>query len=260
MATLALPAAALRQAVARNYSILLLLVGWEALCRSGAVPPVLLPSVSAVLARAIVDLQDPDFLFQIGQTLIRLFSGLVIAVVLGISCGILAAQFTLGRRLLEPLVRLFAPIPKIALFPALLLIFGFDHLSRIILVLIDAIFPVLLAAYYGARAIDERLIWSARAAGTNDAAMVWKIVLPAALPAILTGVRIAVVIACVVAFLSEMIQPGDGLGSVMIRAARSFQTVDMFVPILVISLLGFAMDHALAAFRRRVLKWTGEES
>jgi NitT/TauT family transport system permease protein len=260
MTTLALPAAALRRSVARNYSILLLLAGWEALCRSGAVPPALLPSPSAVLARAFVELQDAGFRFQIGQTLIRLLSGLTLAVSFGVPCGILAAQFRLGRLLLEPLVRLFAPTPKIALFPALLLIFGFDHLSRIILVLIDAIFPVLLAAYYGARAIDERLIWSARAAGTGAGAMVWKIVLPAALPAILTGVRIAVVIACVVAFLSEMIQPGDGLGSLMIRAARSFQTVDMFVPILVISLLGFAMDHALALFRRRVLKWTGEDS
>jgi len=260
MTTLALPFGALRQTVARSYSIVLLLAGWEALCRSGAVPPVLLPSVSAVAARALVDLQDPVFLFHVGQTLIRLFSGLSIAIVLGMACGIIAAQSRVGRALLEPLVRLFAPIPKIALFPALLLIFGFDHLSRIILVLIDAIFPVLLAAYYGARAIDEKLIWSARAAGTSDHEMVWKIVLPAALPAILTGVRIAVVIACVVAFLSEMIQPGDGLGSLMIRAARSFQTVDMFVPILVISLLGFAMDHALASFRRRVLKWTGEDA
>src|ERR1700675_4433902 len=148
MTTLALPAGMLRQTVARSYSIVLLLAGWEALCRRGAVPPVLLASVSAVAARAFVDFQDSTFLFHVGQTLIRLFSGLSIAVVLGMACGIVAAQSGVGRALLEPLVRLFAPIPKIALFPALLLIFGFDHLSRIILVLIDAIFPVLLAAYW----------------------------------------------------------------------------------------------------------------
>ena len=258
MTALALPLRRVRNVVARSYSIVLLLVGWEVLCRSGAVPPVLLPSVSAVLARTLTALQDPLFLFNVGTTLIRLFSGLSIAVVLGIVCGVGAAQSRIGRAVLEPVVRVFAPIPKIALFPALLLVFGFEHLSRIILVLIDAIFPVLLAAYYGARAVDDKLIWSARAAGTSNAAVVWKIVLPATLPQILTGVRIAVVISCVVVFLSEMIQPGNGLGDLMIRSARSFKTVDMFVPILVISLLGFALDHALALFRRRVLRWTTE--
>jgi NitT/TauT family transport system permease protein len=258
MTALALPFGAIRNTVARSYSVVLLLVGWEVLARSGAVPAVLLPSVSAVLARAFQDLQDPLFLFNVAITLFRLLSGLAIAVVLGIACGVGAAQSRVGRRVLEPIVRGFAPIPKIALFPALLLVFGFDHLSRIILVLIDAIFPVLLAAYYGARTIDEKLIWSARAAGTSDASLIWKVVLPATLPQILTGVRIAVVIACVVVFLSEMIQPGDGLGDLMIRAARSFQTVDMFVPILAISLLGFAMDHALALVRRRALRWTPE--
>ncbi len=255
MAALALP---IKQTIARSYSVILLVLAWEILCRSGTVPPVLLPAPSAVAARALRDLQDSGFLFNAGITLFRLLSGLAIAVVLGIAAGIGAAQSRLGRAVLEPVVRVFAPIPKIALFPALLLVFGFDHASRIILVVIDAIIPVLLAAYYGARAIDEKLLWSARAAGTSDARLVWHVVLPATLPQILTGVRIAVVIACVVVFLSEMIQPGDGLGDLMIRSARSFQTVDMFVPILAISLLGFAMDHALALIRRRALKWTPE--
>ncbi len=258
MTALAPPLRTVGTALARSYSVILLLVGWELLARSGTVPRMLLPSVSAVAARALTDLQDPLFLFNAGITLFRLFSGLSIAIVLGIAFGVGAAQTRAGQRVLEPLVRVFAPLPKIALFPALLLIFGFDHLSRILLVLIDAIVPVLLAAYYGARAIDEKLLWSARAAGTTGARLVWQIVLPATLPQILTGVRIAVVISCVVVFLSEMIQPGDGLGDLMIRSARSFQTVDMFVPILAISLLGFAMDHILALVRRHALRWTTE--
>jgi ABC-type nitrate/sulfonate/bicarbonate transport system permease component len=248
----------LRRLIARSYSVVLLALIWEITVRSGAVPAILLPAPSTVLVRTVAALGSPVFLFHIGQTLIRLFGGLVIAVALGVVIGVGAAQSRAGRQMLEPMVRVLAPIPKIALFPALLLMFGFDHLSRIILVLIDAIFPVLLAAYYGARAIDEKLLWSARSAGTSEWGCVWKIVLPAALPGILTGVRIAVVIACVVVFLSEMIQPGDGLGDLMIRAARNFRTVDMFVPIVVISALGFALDHALALFRRRVLVWTPE--
>src|SRR5262249_55906599 len=238
--------------VGQSYSVVLLIAAWEAMVRSGTVPAILLPAPSLVIASTLKALGDPVFLFNIRQTLIRLFGGLVIAVVLGIVLGIAAAQTRAGQQMLEPVVRILAPIPKIALFPALLLVFGFEHLSRIILVLIDAIFPVLLAAYYGARAVDEKLLWSARAAGTSQLASIWKVVLPAALPGILTGVRIAVVIACVVVFLSEMVQPGDGLGDLMTRAARSFRTVEMFVPITIISLLGFVLDHALALVRRRL--------
>ena len=247
--------AALGRVLARSYSVLIVLAAWEIVCRAGLVPPSLLPPISAVLAKTVSSLLTPFFLYNVGQTLIRLLSGLIAAILLGILIGITAAQSRLGRRILEPLIRLFAPIPKIALYPALLLVVGFDHASRIALVLIDAVFPVLLAAYHGAGAVDEKLIWSARAAGLSARGCTWRIVFPAALPGILVGVRIAVVIACIVVFLSEMIQPGDGLGDLMTRAARSFHTVDMFVPIVVISLLGFAMDHALALLRRRLLIW-----
>lgn len=248
----------LRRALARSYSVILLLTLWELLVRFHVVPAMFLPPPSAVLWRSLLALADPSFLFHLSRTLIRLFSGLVLAILFGTLIGIAAAQSRAGQQMLEPMLRVLAPIPKIALFPALLLLFGFDHLSRIILVLIDAIIPVLLASYHGARAVDEKLLWSARAAGTSHRACVWKVVLPASLPVVLTGVRIAIVIACVVVFLSEMIQPGDGLGDLMIRAARSFRTIDMFVPIFVISALGFILDHALALFRRRVLAWTPE--
>jgi len=248
----------LSRLLARSYSPILLLLGWEVLVRSGAMPSVLVPAPSNVILRLVQSFGDPVFLFDLQQTLFRLFSGLALAIVLGTAIGVASAQGGIGEQILEPLMRVLAPIPKIALFPALLLLFGFDHLSRIILVLIDAIIPVLLAAYYGARAVDERLLWSARSAGTSPAGCIWRVVLPAALPGILTGVRIAIVIACIVVFLSEMVQPGDGLGDLVIRAARAFRTIDMFVPIVTISILGFLMDHALALIRRRVLVWMPE--
>jgi NitT/TauT family transport system permease protein len=156
---------------------------------------------------------------------------------------------------LEPIVRVLSPLPKIVFFPAFLLLLGFGSASRIVLVVIDAIFPVLLAAYYGARAIDEKLIWSARAAGMSQAMCLFRVTLPAALPSILTGLRIAIVIGCIVVFLSEMVVPGDGLGDVLIRAARSFQTVQMFVPLVTISLLGFALDYAIVRIRNTLVNW-----
>jgi len=68
----------------------------------------------------------------------------------------------------QPLARVLAPLPKIALFPVLLLTMGFDDAPRITLVVIDATFPVMLAAYHAATAVDEKLIWSARAVGVSS--------------------------------------------------------------------------------------------
>jgi ABC-type nitrate/sulfonate/bicarbonate transport system permease component len=239
----------------RSYSIVLLLVAWEAAGRLGYAPPGLLPVPSAVLLATFEDATNAHFLGDFSVTMFRLFSGLAIAITMGVTFGVIAAQSRLGPLLLEPLVRVLSPLPKIVFFPAFLLLFGFGSSSRVVLVVIDAIFPALLAAYYGARAVDEKLIWSARAAGMSQTACIFRIALPAALPTILTGIRIAIVIGCVVVFLSEMVAPEDGLGDVMIRAARSFETVQMFVPLVVISLVGFLLDHAVMRVRNAIVHW-----
>jgi NitT/TauT family transport system permease protein len=206
-----------------------------------------------VFTRLTQQLLDLQFLHHVAQTVLRLGVGLTIATVLGIGLGLAAATWPLGGRLLEPLIRVLAPIPKIALYPALILILGFDHASKIALVAADALFPILFATYYGALLVERKLIWSARAAGTSAAGCAIRVVLPAALPSVLTGFRIALVISCVVVFLAEMITSTDGLGHLLIRAARSFKTVDMFVPLVTISLLGLGLDAVVEAVRRRLL-------
>jgi NitT/TauT family transport system permease protein len=182
-----------------------------------------------------------------------LFVGFSIALVLGVGLGLLGATNRVAGAALRPLVRVLAPIPKIALYPALVLSLGFDDASKIALVAADALFPILLASYGGAAAVEPKLVWSARAAGTSARAAIWKVVLPATLPPSSPGSRIGLVVACIVVFLAEMITSTDGLGYLLVRAARSFQTVDMFVPLIAISAIGLALNAALAWARRRLL-------
>ncbi len=240
--------------------IALLLGGWQAACGLRLVPASLLPAPATIISRLAEDARTADFLVQVLQTLLRIFAGFGIAAVVGVGLGLAAATSRSGGRVLEPLVRVLAPIPKIALYPALMLVLGFDHASKIALIVADAVFPILLATYHGARRVEPKLIWSARSAGTSRQACPFRVVLPAALPSILTGCRISLVIACVVVFLAEMISSSDGLGHLLIRAARSFRTVDMFVPLVVISLLGLALDAALARFSRWLLAGYPDQS
>ena len=234
--------------------IALLIAAWQALVSFGYAPVTLLPPPGQVFGRLIQQILDPTFQHDIGATLIRLFAGFAIAVVLGVSIGLTAAASPAINAVVRPIVRVLAPLPKVALYPALLLLLGFDHQSKIVLVAADALFPILLSTYYGASTVEQKLIWSAMAAGTPRRDILFKVVLPAAAPSILTGCRIGLVISCIVVFLAEMITSTDGLGHVLVTAARTFQAVDMFVPLITISLLGLILNGALEGLRSYLLR------
>jgi NitT/TauT family transport system permease protein len=233
--------------------IALILALWQGLTSFGMAPPALLPPPMAVFRRLVEQLGNPIFLQHALTTLLRLFAGFAIAVVAGVALGLLASSSRVAESAIRPIVRVLAPVPKIALYPALILILGFDHSSKIALVAADALFPILLATYQGAIAVEPKLLWSALAAGTSRRKALFTIVLRAALPSVLTGCRIGLVISCIVVFLAEMISSTDGLGHLLVYASRSFETVDMFVPLITISILGLTLNAGFNALRRRLL-------
>lgn len=232
------------------WPVLLVLALWQGITAGGLIGPQLLPSPLAIAERLVERLQQPEFLFQISQTLIRLGLGFAIALVAGMLLG--AAMALGGERWLGPLVRLLAPVPKIALYPGLVLLFGYGHASKVALVVADVVFPILYATYHGMRSVQPKLVWSARAAGAGAGATILGVLLPSATPSLLTGCRIGLVIACINVFLAEMISSSDGLGHLLIVAARSYQVVDMFVPLVLISLIGLCLASALQWLRNRL--------
>ncbi|WP_407179165.1 ABC transporter permease [Bradyrhizobium sp. STM 3562] len=234
--------------------IALLLAIWQALVSFGLAPLALLPSPGQVFTHLMQQLGSASFEQEILTTLFRLFAGFSIAVILGVSLGLAAAASPSINAVVRPMVRVLAPLPKVALYPALLLLLGFGHESKITLVAADAVFPILLSTYHGASTVEQKLLWSAMAAGTPPREILFKVVLPAAAPSILTGCRIGLVISCIVVFLAEMITSTDGLGHVLVTAARTFQAVDMFVPLITISLLGLILNGLLQAARSYLLR------
>lgn len=234
--------------------IALLIAVWQGVISFGLAPATLLPPPGLVFIRMAEQLVTASFDQEILATLFRLFAGFSIAVVFGIAIGLAAAVNPSINAVVRPVVRVLAPLPKVALYPALLLLLGFGHESKITLVAADALFPILLSTYYGASTVEQKLIWSAMAAGTPPREVLFKVILPAAAPSILTGCRIGLVISCIVVFLAEMITSTDGLGHVLITAARTFQAVDMFVPLITISLLGLILNGLLQAARSYLLR------
>ena len=111
-----------------------LILLWHIIAASGMAPAALLPPPVAVFGRLAEQLHNPTFLAHAATTLFRLFTGFGIAAIVGVGLGIAAASNRTLEALLKPLLRVLAPVPKIALYPALVLILGFEHASKIALV------------------------------------------------------------------------------------------------------------------------------
>jgi ABC-type nitrate/sulfonate/bicarbonate transport system permease component len=227
--------------------IALVIALWQAISSFGYAPATLLPPPGLVFTRLAQQLATSTFQHAIGATLFRLFAGFSIAVILGVGIGLArGGQSSRQRRGAADRAGVGAAAESCAVSGAAVAA-RFGHESKITLVAADALFPILLSTYYGASMVEQKLIWSAMAAGTPRRQILFKVVLPAAVPSILTGCRIGLVISCIVVFLAEMITSTEGLGHLLVTAARTFQAVDMFVPLITISLLGLILNGLLQA-------------
>ena len=196
-------------------------------------------------------------LFRSGlATLGRVLLAFAIALPAGVVLGTLIGRVRRVRLALRPIVAFLFPTPKVALYPAMVVVLGLGSASKVALGVSEALFPVLLATAAGTSQVERPLLWSASALGTSPAAALVKVVVPAALPAILTGARIGLVGAIVGVFLSEMIAAADGLGHLMAVSYRTLDTPAMYVAILAVSLGGFVLDRAFLAARARALAWS----
>jgi ABC-type nitrate/sulfonate/bicarbonate transport system permease component len=193
-------------------------------------------------------------------TLERVLLAFALALVAGVALGALLGRSRRARPALRPIVSFLFPVPKVALYPAMVIVLGLGSSSKVALGFAEALFPILLATAAGTSRVDPRLVWSAAALGTSRRALPAKVVLPAALPAILTGARIGLVGAIVGVFLGEMIVAADGLGHLMAASYRTLDTPAMYVAIVAVSLTGYLLDRGLLLARRRLLAWSDEEA
>jgi ABC-type nitrate/sulfonate/bicarbonate transport system permease component len=249
---------ALARAAARAAPVLVLALAWEALAASGAVTPFQLPRLSDVLVRIWTDAVAGDLALNTALTLYRALVGFAIAAVAGIILGMAMSRNAGVRWLFDPIVSAGFPMPKIAFLPVMMLWLGVYDVSKIAMVVLDAIFPVVTATVAGIAGVDRHLLWSARNMGAGRHAVLWQVVLPAALPQILTGLQVALPIALIVGVVAEMLMGGYGLGGAMVHASRFADSRGVFAGIVEIAVVGYVFVKAMALVRRRLLIWHQE--
>ncbi len=241
-----------------SLTLILVLAAWEAYARSGAISNFLLPPLSVVLERVWQDTVSGDLLLNLGATLYRGLFGFVIAAAGGVVIGILIARNAAARWFFDPIVSIGFPMPKIAFLPIFMLWFGLYDTSKITMIVVSAIFPVITATVVATQGVEKELVWSARSLGAGERQLLWEVVLPAALPQILTGLQVALPISLIVAIVTEMLMGGTGLGAAMINASRFADSPGVFAGIIEIAIAGFCLVKGIAVLRRRLLIWHQE--
>jgi ABC-type nitrate/sulfonate/bicarbonate transport system permease component len=243
---------------ARFLSIAVLLLAWELLARSGAVTPFMLPSIEAVVERILRDAGTGELWVNLGLTLYRSLAGFAIAAIAGVALGLFISRSAVVRWFFDPVISVGFPMPKIAFLPIIVLWLGFYDVSKIVMVVFDAIFPVVTATIAGIQGVERELLWSARNLGAGERRLQWEIVLPAALPQIMTGLQVALPIALIVDIVAEMIMGGYGIGGAMATASRFADSRGVFAGLVEIAVIGFILVKAMALVRRRLLLWHPE--
>jgi ABC-type nitrate/sulfonate/bicarbonate transport system permease component len=243
---------------ARVFSVVTLLVAWELLARSGWFTSFQLPPLSRVLARIWSDALSGDLAINTGLTLYRALTGFAICAVGGIAIGMAMSRNAIANWFFDPIVSIGFPMPKIAFLPVVILWLGVYDISKITIIVVDAIFPVIAATVIAIQGVERELIWSARNMGANDREVLWHVVLPAASPQIMTGLQVSLPLCLIVAVVAEMLMGGYGLGGAMIHASRFANSVGVFAGIIEIAIVGYILVKLMTLVRRRLLIWHQE--
>ena len=231
----------------------MLLLAWE--IYGQLLNPILLSSPTAVVSAGLGMIADGSLPQALEESLIVLSLGLASGVAVGVTLGLLAGRSETLAALLEFPVNAVYATPAVALIPIIVLWFGFEMTAKVVVVFLFVVFPVLINTTRGVREVDPELIEVARTFCSSERRM-WKdLILPSALPYIVTGIRLAIGRALIGVIVAEYYTALSGLGFLITRSANSFQTARMFVPIVVLALLGVILTALLEWAERRLVRW-----
>jgi ABC-type nitrate/sulfonate/bicarbonate transport system permease component len=228
---------------------------WELAARSGLWSKLLFPSLASIGYEFGMFLVAPERLHEAWVSLYRAVGGFALAAAVGIFVGILMGRSRLVAGLLDPLFSGTYAVPKLALFPIFIFVFGIGSLSKVALVFLECLYPIVIMSYHGARGVNRALLWSAQNMGASRGEILRRVVIPASAPFIFAGFRVAMPVAMIVVVITEMVSSADGLGYQVIYSLSSLRTDRMLAVVVVIAILGYLLDKAVVFSRDRLIYW-----
>jgi len=235
--------------------VVVVLVAWELVVLSGAWNRILFPPLERIFRELLAFFMREEMLLEAWTSIYRALGGFALAAALGVTLGMLMGRSRLVAAMLDPLFSGTYAVPKLALFPIFIFVFGIGSLSKVALVFLECLYPIVIITAQGARHVAPVLVWSAENMGASQATILRRVVIPATVPFIFAGLRVAAPISLIVVIITEMVSSADGLGYQVIYALASLKTDRMLALVVVIALLGWALDKALVMARDRLVYW-----
>lgn len=214
------------------------------------------PTIEAVAMAFYLDVLDGNMTLSIGYSILHLLIGLTGAVMLGIPLGILTGWSKRAEYIIDPVIQVLRPIPPLAWIPIAIMILGLTHQAAGFIIFIGAFFPVLVNANSGVKGTDRKLVEMAKTLGANDTQILTRVVLPYSTPMITAGVRISLGVGWMCVVAAEMFGVSKyGLGWKIPYYSNIFMYDHVFAYMLVLGLIGYAMDTVFRRFESWKLRW-----
>ena len=209
-----------------------------------------------VIAARFVELWGFDHIVgDLVPSLRRLLLGYGLAVVLGVSAGLVLGAVRPVQQAVQPFAEFLRSLPAVVLIPFAMLVFGRTDTMRVSVIMVGAVWPILLNTVDGVRGVDAGMLDMARAYGVGPWGRIRNVVVPAALPRVVAGMRTSLSIAIILMVVTEMVGGRNGVGYLVLQAQRSFAFSDMWAGIILLGIVGYVANVLFVRAERGLLHW-----
>ncbi|MFJ8819598.1 ABC transporter permease [Amycolatopsis thermoflava] len=236
-------------------AVLAVLGLWQLAHVSGWGRPVVVQSPGRMF-EALGDLiAQPVFWTNFAATLLAALTALVLAIVIGAPVGLVIGSVPTASRVFTPLINAINAMPRIALAPVFIVIFGIATPAKVAMAFSLAIFVMIVNAQAGGAAADQEAVRMLTSIGASRGQILRKIVLPAAVPSLVAGSRLAVIMSLLGVISSELIAARDGLGLMIVQSTGIFDMATTYALLVVLVVTAAVINFAGDVAERRLLRW-----
>ena len=236
--------------------VVVFLVAWEAGSRAGLIDRAFFGRPTGIVEAGIKEVQTPRFWGDLAASFLEFASGFILAIILGVPIGLAAGRFRRLQYALDPWLNFFNSLPRIALLPVLVIMFGvFGPASKIAVVFLGAFFSIVIPTMQGVRTTDKRFVDVAHSFQASEWLLFRSVVIPATVPFIITGLRLGVARALIGVVTAELYTQTEGIGVLIRRATELRQGDRALFGVLLFTISGIIGVETIRRFEARYQKW-----
>ena len=235
-------------------TIVILFAGWEAACRLFKIPAYLVPAPSSIWSDTL-QIAGPVVGHALA-TVRTVMLGFIVSILVSLPLAVLITSSPLLAAAIYPLLVLTQSIPKVALAPILVVIFGTNEMPRVVVTFLVAFFPLVLSIAAGLISVPPELIELGRACKANRWTELWRIRLPYAVPFVFSGLKAAIALSVVGAVVAEFVNADQGLGYLIVTSTAFFKVPVAWGSLILLSLMGIVLFQAVAIIERVFFPWS----